>query len=223
LAFSSALGAGYGALGVFQLDLDWGPVCLGAGLTALGGMLPDLDSDSSVPAREVFSLAATVAPFMLMHKVAHFGFSPEQTLAILCGVYLLIRYGVRAVFEKLTVHRGMFHSLPAMLIAGLIVFQCYHSPNNMIRLYLAVGVMLGFLSHLVLDALYGVDLMGAKLGANKHGGPLKLFSPSWLATITTYLLLAGLAYPVYVEFNPSDTTWQMLHDQALKYFSAIHK
>jgi hypothetical protein len=224
LAFSSLLGVGYGGLGFLQLDMDWGPVCLGAGLTTLGGLLPDLDSDSSVPAREVFSLAATVAPFMLMHKVTHLGVSPEQTLVILCGIYLFIRYGVRTIFEKLTVHRGMFHSIPAMLIAGLLVFQCYHSPSGLIRLYLAGGVMLGFLSHLVLDVLYGVDLTGAKLGANRSvGGPLKLFSPSWPATLTTYLLLAGLSYPVYLEFNPSDTSWPILREHAAKYFSAIHR
>jgi cyanate permease len=55
--------------------------------------------------------------------------------------------------------------------------------------------MLGFLSHLVLDELYSVDFMGSRLRLSKHAGrPLKLFSKSWPATLTTYLLLALLAF-----------------------------
>src|SRR5205823_13701277 len=58
LTFSSMLGAAAGGFAAWQLHLDWGPVFLGAGLTTLGGLLPDLDSDSGVPVREVFGLAA---------------------------------------------------------------------------------------------------------------------------------------------------------------------
>jgi membrane-bound metal-dependent hydrolase YbcI (DUF457 family) len=195
LAFSSALGAGYGGVAAGYWQMDWGTALLGAGLTAVGGLLPDLDSDSSVPVRELFGLAAAVTPFLLVRRVMNEGFSTEQTLVILSGVYLAIRYGARALFGKLTVHRGMFHSIPALLIAGLAVYLLYHSPLATIRLYLAGAIMLGFFSHLVLDALYAVDLMGAKLHLNKHAGsPLKFFSPSWPATLTTYGLLAWLVY-----------------------------
>jgi len=210
LAFSTTLGAAYGAGAAWQWNMDWGPVFLGAGLTAFGGLLPDLDSDSSVPVREVFGLAAAITPLLLTHRILRHGFSPEQTLVLLAGIYLLIRYGIRNLLAKLTVHRGMFHSIPAMLIAGLIVFLCYHSPSSTIRLYLGGGVMLGFLSHLVLDALYGVDLMGAKLSLQKHaGGPLKFFSPSWTATLTTYGFLAGLVYSAYLQFTPPDQAWRI--------------
>jgi hypothetical protein len=203
LAFSSLLGTAYGGAALWYGSMDWGPVFLGAGLTTLGGLLPDLDSDTSVPVRELFGLAAAAMPFLLMHRVESLGFSLEQTLVILGGVYLGVRYGIRAVFARLTVHRGMFHSLPALLIAGLLVFLVYHSPNARIRLYLAGGVMLGFLSHLVLDELSGVDLVGGKVRLHRHAGSaLKLYSPSWLATLTTYGLLGGLAYVTYLELNP---------------------
>src|SRR5262249_34170488 len=137
LVFSATLGAAYGAAAAWQWGMDWGPVLLGAGLTTLGGLLPDLDSDSSVPVREVFGLAATVTPLLLTRRIMSHGFTGEQTLVILCAIYVLIRYGIRALLARLTVHRGMFHSIPAMLIAGLTVFLCYHSPSSAIRLYLA--------------------------------------------------------------------------------------
>jgi membrane-bound metal-dependent hydrolase YbcI (DUF457 family) len=219
LAFSSALGAAYGAWATWQYEMDWGPVLLGSGLTALGGLLPDLDSDSSVPFREVFGLAATVTPLLLIHRVTHLGFTPEQTLVITGGIYLFVRYVIRAVFKKITVHRGMFHSIPAMLIAGLVVFLCYHgSPEN--RLFLSGGVMIGYLSHLVLDQLYGIDLTGAKLQLRSGaGGPLKLASSSWSATLVTYAILAGLGYVAYLELTGQKDIWHSMPDELRRLMS----
>ncbi len=55
--------------------------------------------------------------------------------------------------------------------------------------------MLGFLSHLVLDELYSVDFMGLRVRLNKYAGSaLKLASRSWPATLTTYVILAGLGF-----------------------------
>jgi membrane-bound metal-dependent hydrolase YbcI (DUF457 family) len=206
LTFSSILAAGYGALGAWQLNLDWGPVFLGAGLTALGGLLPDLDSDTSVPVRELFGLAAMAAPFLLFRRLEESGFSTEQMLVILTGVYLGIRYPLAGMFKSLTVHRGMFHSIPAMLITGLLVFLLYRSSDAdrhlILRLYLAGGVMLGFLSHLLLDELYAVDFQGIVFKRNKYSGSaLKLFSPSWAATLTTYLLLGALGYLTWIDLG----------------------
>ena len=52
LTFSASLGAVYGGWLYWQLGVDWGTSALAAGLTAVGGMLPDLDSDSGIPVRE---------------------------------------------------------------------------------------------------------------------------------------------------------------------------
>ena len=38
---------------------------------------------------------------------------------MLAATYLLVRFGVSELFKRITVHRGMYHSIPAMLIAGL--------------------------------------------------------------------------------------------------------
>jgi LexA-binding, inner membrane-associated putative hydrolase len=208
LALSSVLGAGYSALGIARWELPWGPALLGAGLTTLGGVLPDLDSDSSVPVRELFGLAAAATPFLIYGRLERSGFNHEQTLVLLAGVYLFIRYAVSEVFKRLTVHRGMFHSIPAMVIAALVVFLLYHSPNRLLRCYLAAGTALGFLSHLILDEIYAVDFMGFKLRLNKYAGSaLKFFSPSWWATALTYAFLIVLAYLATVEWDAPSGGW----------------
>src|SRR5439155_1904644 len=129
------------------------------------------------------------------------------------GVYILIRYGARALFGRLTVHRGMFHSIPAMLIAGLLVLLLHHSPSALTRLYLAGGIMLGFFSHLLLDELFDVDFFGARVHMKKHAGsPLKLYSSSWSATLLTYGLLVWLVYLVHGEFGAgTEGGWEWPH------------
>jgi membrane-bound metal-dependent hydrolase YbcI (DUF457 family) len=200
LAFSTGLGAAYAAFGSWQLGLDWGPACLAGGLTALGGLLPDLDSDSSVPVRELFGLAAAAAPFLLFARIRALTANREQTLVVLACVYLLVRYVGAALFKRLTVHRGMFHSLPGMVITGLIVYLLYHDPDQRLRIYLAVGAALGFLSHLVLDEMCDVDFLGRRPHLGRFAGsPLKLASRSWPATAFAYLLLAVLAFLALLE------------------------
>lgn len=202
LTFAGLLGAGYGSLSLLEWGYDWGPALIAAGLTALGGLLPDLDSDSGVPVRELFGVSAAVAPILLYRRVnAQCGNSIEQTLVVLAAIYLVIRYGLSQVFKRFTVHRGMFHSIPALLIAGLTTYLLYPSDDPHLRFFLSGAVMLGFLSHLVLDELYSVDFMGARLHLNKYAGSaVKLVSKSWPATITAYLLLALLGWRAWVEW-----------------------
>src|SRR5262249_11147762 len=106
-----------------------------------------------------------------------------------------------ALFKRITVHRGMFHSVPAMVIAGLLIYLGDHRADPRVRLFLAGGVMLGFLSHLVLDEIYSVDLLGRKMiRLNRYAGTaVKFYSPSWIATLTCYTLLASLAYVAWRE------------------------
>src|SRR5438034_10186596 len=107
LMFSTTLGAAYGGVAAWQLGYDWASAALGGGLTALGGLLPDLDSDSGVPVRELFGLAATLTPLLLVQRFTAQGWSGEELLVILAIVYLFIRYGLSEFFKRVTVHGGM--------------------------------------------------------------------------------------------------------------------
>ena len=91
LTFSATLAAGYGAAAVWYTGLDWGTIALGAGLTALGGLLPDLDSDSGVPVRELFNFAGTLLPLLLVERLRLSGLAGDQIVVVLIAVYLLIR------------------------------------------------------------------------------------------------------------------------------------
>jgi membrane-bound metal-dependent hydrolase YbcI (DUF457 family) len=202
MTVSTVLGVGYGVAATKAAGFPHDAGLLAAGLTAVGGMLPDIDSGPGRPARELSGLAAAVVPMLLLPRFEAAETSTEAVLVTMGGLYLLIRYGVPAVLKKVSVHRGMFHSVPAMLVAGLLVFTEYGSPNHGLRLLLAVGVMLGFLSHLVLDELYSVDLSGFVPKLNQFAGSaVKLFSASTAANAVCYGLLIALAATAYFDLR----------------------
>jgi len=211
LMFSTGLGVVYGVGGYWLFGFDAAAAAMGGGITALSGLLPDLDSDSGMPVRTLFNMAGVIIPILMLRRLLCMGIPAGQVVATLIGAYLLIRYVVAGIFKKVTVHRGMFHSVPAMLIAGLGVFLMYHAPQIIDRYYIACGTMLGFFSHLLLDELCSVNIDGAKVRLNHFAGTaLKLTSPSLAATLLTYCLLAGLAYLAVPQFQPVRVQWQEL-------------
>jgi hypothetical protein len=201
VTFSSVLGVGY-AVALDYSGINWVHSVLAGGLCGLAGMLPDLDSASGRPARELFGFTAIGVPLLLSRRLLRSGIEPEQVVLAGAALYLSIRFGLAWLFRHLTVHRGMFHSIPAALIAGEAVFLADDSPEYFGRLTLAGGIMLGFLSHLVLDEIYSVDLSGMTPRLNKAAGSaVKFFSKSWSATLATWLLLGLLTYLIGVELR----------------------
>jgi membrane-bound metal-dependent hydrolase YbcI (DUF457 family) len=215
LAFSASLGAAYGALSYWQLGLDWGTAALCAGITAVGGMLPDLDSDSGVPVREMFGLAGVFIPLILLRRFVQTGWDVERILVLLGVTFVRIRYGLAFVFKRLTVHRGMFHSIPGMLIAGIATFLMYKTDSLRPRLFISAGVTIGFFSHLLLDEICAVDFRGLKPKLNQFAGSaLKFGSKSYWATGLTYLTLLVLCGLVVLDVTPSAPARQ--NEQAMQ-------
>ncbi|HEV3258274.1 MAG TPA: metal-dependent hydrolase [Gemmataceae bacterium] len=199
VTFSSVLGVGYG-LALAKCGMGWVHCALCGALCGVAGMLPDLDSASGRPVRELFGIIAIAIPLLLVQRMENVGVTSEGTVLLGGALYLLIRFGAGWVFKHLTVHRGMFHSLPAAVIAGEIVFLAHDCPEPKGRLALAGGTVLGFLSHLLLDELYAVDARGLQIHLNKAAGSaLKLFSKHIPATLGTWLVLGVLTYLVGVE------------------------
>src|SRR5271168_4472392 len=97
---TAILAAAVGAAGSHYLHYDWGVAGLAAGLTTIGGMLPDLDSDSGIPVRELFGLAGVIVPLMLVQRLQSQHFTAEQMLVIMALAYMFVRYGLSELFRK---------------------------------------------------------------------------------------------------------------------------
>jgi len=200
ITVSSLLGVGYGGAAYFMYGVPWPTCALAGGLCGVSGMLPDIDSDSSTPQRESMAFASAVVPMMLLHRFQHWGMSHELILLAGAAVYLLIRFGAAALLRLYTVHRGMFHSLPAAVVFGEVAFLLASGDDMRLRIYKAAAVTIGYLSHLVLDEIYSVEWNHGRLHLkSSFGTALKLFGQSSWANISAYAKLAVLAAVILFE------------------------
>lgn len=194
IATSTLTGVGYGVWG-YQSGAPLETCLLAGALCSVSGMLPDLDSDSGRPVQEMSAFAAAVVPMLMLDRFATLGWSHEMMALAGAGIYAAIRFGVAALFKRYTVHRGMWHSLPACLACGLIAFLIVAGPDLAVRVYKAAAVSLGFLSHLVLDEIWSLQLRSGKLNVKRSfGTALKFFGKSRGANLAMTGLLAVLMF-----------------------------
>lgn len=197
---SSLLGVGYGATAHFMYGVPASTCVLAGGLCGVSGMLPDIDSGSGRPLRESMAFAAAVISMMMVDRFQQFGLSSEMIVLAGAGVYLMIRFGVAELLRHYTVHRGMFHSLPAAAIFGELAFLLSSGEDVRLRLYKAGAVVLGYLSHLVLDELYSIEWYHGRMRLKtSFGTALKLFDHAWWPNLSAYAKLGILTFLVLNE------------------------
>lgn len=221
ITISSLLGVGYGATGYALLDLPVESCVLASALCGVSGMLPDVDSDSGVPLRESLAFAAAAVPMMLVDRFRHMGWPSESIVLAGAAIYLAIRFGFGWLLKRFTVHRGMFHSLPAAVIAGEVAFLLA-SGSLGVRVFKAMGVVAGFMSHLLLDEIYSVDLRRVRI-KKSFGTAVKFWSDNRLATCVTYLNVLLLTFlvlndKIWVDAQPSTQQMEQLATSILDRF-----
>jgi membrane-bound metal-dependent hydrolase YbcI (DUF457 family) len=130
---------------------------------------------------------------MLLPRLQQISMPAEALILICAAIYLAIRFGVTFLLKKFAVHRGMFHSVPSAAIAGLTAFLIFSSEEPMRRYFVASAVVLGFLTHLILDEIWSVKLgmFGPKI-KKSFGTAVKFMGNEAWANIVTYLLVIVL-------------------------------
>jgi len=201
LTFSTTLGVAYGGAAYGLFDVPAQTCLLAGGLCSLSGMLPDIDSKSGRPLRESLAFMAAIVPMMLADRLRSMGVSAETTVMAGALTYLFVRFGLGFFLKRYTVHRGMFHSIPAVIIFGELAFLLASGEDTWLRAYKAGGVVLGCLSHLVLDEVYSVQWrLGWGRIKKSFGTALKMYSTkSVWANLSVYAKLALLSYVVFYE------------------------
>ena len=217
ITVSSLLGVGCAWLGHSHYGLDWGTCAVAGTLCSIGGMMPDLDSDSGIPARETLNFAAAVAPMLLFKRLYYIGFDVEHLILFGAPLYLLIRFGLGSLFRKFTVHRGMFHSIPALAISFLITYLLCDEGVTMVRVYKAAGMALGFFSHLLLDEIWSVQVgaTGPRLKSS-FGTAIKFFGTKPGANSMCYALLILLGLTAFQETAIENSTMVVQMQRSLR-------
>jgi len=207
-------GALAGLLGA-AASLLWRPdnvafagACFIAGF--VGGMLPDIDHDEAIPIREVFSILAAVVPASLMPWLTPERLDTEQAICFFAATYALIRWPLSWGFKRVTVHRGILHSIPFCLAAGEFVAVILGGLGPRERLLLGGSVSLGALTHLLLDEIFAVNFLGARM-KKSFGTALKLWSGDLVATLLCWGVLIFLSYTFVARFGTFLTPLRGLH------------
>lgn len=183
-----------------QIGMSWETSILAGGFCSVSGMLPDLDSDSGRPLREATTLSAAVVPMLMVERFQRLQLSSERMVLAAALVYFIMRFVVAEVFRRYTVHRGMWHSLPAAAIAGLFAFLVMSGEDISSRMFKTSGVVLGFMSHLILDELWAIDFRGGKFRFKKSfGTAMKLWGNNQWANYATYAKLAVIGFLVWQD------------------------
>lgn len=164
------------------------------GLGTLGGILPDIDSDHSTALEIIFAILSVSSILAVLTQLNFVPSILEIWLIIVVG-YVFINRGVRPVFESLTVHRGVFHSLLAVAFFGAlgVVIAFYLTFFNAFQSWLAGAfIAFGYLIHLILDEVYSVDFMNISV-KRSFGTALKpLEAKNPLTSAFMLVLTAGL-------------------------------
>jgi membrane-bound metal-dependent hydrolase YbcI (DUF457 family) len=196
VGFSGLLGVAYGLGAQWVFDFTPQQSALAGCLAGVGGMLPDLDAPTGKPGQEIFSLTAAIVPLVLIGRVLQWtGLPPdtETVMLLLVAMYFTVRYGLAWVVKKLSVHRGMFHSIPATIIAAELTYLAFPSELTTVKLLMAGAIATGFFSHLLLDEVYAVSWYGPiPQFKRSFGTAIKFVGRTFAPTAFTYGLLATL-------------------------------
>jgi membrane-bound metal-dependent hydrolase YbcI (DUF457 family) len=225
---STVLGCGYAGVGYAAYDMPLETAVVAGALCGFSGMLPDLDSDYGVPLRETMAFTAAVVPMLLVGRFETLALSHDAMVLVAVSMYLFVRFGVTKMIRKYTVHRGMFHSIPAGLIfAGIAFLVCGSSPID-IRCYKAGGVLAGFMSHLLLDEIYSVEFKSGRWRFKKSfGTALKLWGDDRWANFSTYaklviVIMMILGEPTVMErLESRHPTFAGQYEQLQDHFGTI--
>jgi hypothetical protein len=186
----------------------------------LGSVLPDIDLKDSRPSKALFSGFAIFFSFAVLFTFAE-RYSIAELWILWLGTLLGIRYGLHEVFHRFSVHRGIWHSLlAASFFAALtaVVFKHVLGRHEGVA-WLGAGFMfIGYLTHLVLDEVYSVDVMDTRVKAS-FGTALKLIDtrkPSQTLVVAFATVLAFMATPstkTFVDGMTSRDLWTGLQNR----------
>jgi membrane-bound metal-dependent hydrolase YbcI (DUF457 family) len=187
-------GAFCGAVSYYNLRVPLADATAFGIIATVGSLLPDIDSPHSKPNDMAFGLASVVAPIFIIQGMGYL--SPSKMILSALAMYGIVKYGLRFAMSRFAVHRGMFHSIPAAVIWGALVYWAFRLSPAAIKNAAAASALFGFVVHLFIDEMFSfVNFEGARISPKQSfGTAFKFASSSLLATTATYVVAALLMY-----------------------------
>lgn len=186
------LGGGSALVALMGLNLSYIQSFAVFTMGAIGGLLPDIDSDSGKPLRLIFSTISILLPALLLGKLPNVeSFSSEFLVSYFVCSYFIINYLICGLVKRITVHRGIMHSLPFSVLAGEIGYLLFASSEENVAITVGGVVFAGCVVHLILDELHSFTFKYKMFPVLKKsfGTAFKLKSQSLFASAALYCLV----------------------------------
>ncbi len=183
----------------------------------IGGMLPDIDSDNSIPVKITFKILSLILPLLILFNyVSDLPLLKIGLFWILAsiGLFIVLTYG----FLKQTVHRGIFHTIGMGVVAGeltaLFMINSLGMAHNF-AILAGLYIIFGFILHLLLDEVYSVDLLNAKL-KRSFGSAFKLYAKNnILGSMVVNLLAIGLFFALPNMTATLTNVWKLISNMKM--------
>jgi len=197
----------------------------------LGSVLPDIDLKDSRPSRAMFAGLAIFFSFAVLFNAAT-KFSIAELWILWLGTLLLVRYGLHTVFHRMSVHRGIWHSILAAVFCAVttaIVFKYLLNKPDGVAWLGGAFMFFGYITHLTLDEIYSVDVMDTRLKSS-FGTALKFidrrhfYSSVAMAAATFGAIVLSPSTATFVDGLASRSLWSGLEQRLLpphKWFGLV--
>ncbi|MFT5700337.1 MAG: membrane-bound metal-dependent hydrolase YbcI (DUF457 family) [Desulforhopalus sp.] len=165
----------------------------------VGGLLPDIDSDTGKPLALIFGTVSVLLPVLLLHKLpTGKQLSPEFLVSYFVISYVVINYFICGIIKTMTAHRGILHSLPFAVLMGQVGYLLFRSSGENIATLIGISVFAGSLTHLLLDELHSLSLKYYIIPVVKSsfGTALKVKTNNFFATGALYLLVIVAGFKI---------------------------
>ena len=164
----------------------------------IGGLLPDLDSDTGRPVKLLYSITAVACLLAVTFYAVSSGHSIDFIVTS-GSITLIVCAALFFLFKRMTVHRGIMHSIPFALFVGTFTALLTSSWGSYLSTLVGVSMLTGVVAHLLLDELNSIGLKYGFIPYVKQsfGTAFKFTGDSVLSTVTLYAAI-GITLCAYL-------------------------
>jgi len=181
---------GFG-LSIFTYMVDWISNIYMAVIvffaTVIGSFLPDMDSDSGLPVQIIFGLYAYLAATLSLYFVKDYGGSFIFLILAPAASFIFVKVFLEKIFNKFTSHRGVFHTIPAILIMFLLsLFIAQQTKLPLMEQFvISLSVGMGYFCHLLLDEIFAINFL-TSTKSKSSGFSIKKFFKNRFGTKSSF-------------------------------------
>ena len=198
------VGGAFSTIAFISMDLNFIQSYAVFTMGVLGGLLPDLDSDTGKPLEIISAAVSVLVPALLLSNIAkQYTISPEFLISYFTVCYFIINYVFCELLKRITIHRGIMHSIPFSFLAAQIAYLLFKPSGLTLATMISCVVFFGCLIHLILDEFHSFYLKFGFIPMLKRssGTALKLFSNNLLANVVIYGSIFGVMLLIAPELR----------------------